>query len=211
MIFLEIHNRGVEELLLLKFEGAKQGLKLEKFDYVLADFDGVLYRLHTVHNDKSKILISISLNFYRELQEYGADELLRREYGDHLCEKPENGASVSLLYDLESLPNDHAALARQIALLKRNCFAAVFERFFEFHALGDEAMGSKRAVIHYRADETLTRLVIHQVTEKCSKSKSRYIAKAQVFLSQGFSRIKRERQTLNRVLERNYNRYCDSL
>ncbi|THD22565.1 Arp2/3 complex 34 kDa subunit [Fasciola hepatica] len=155
MIFLEIHNRGVEELLLLKFESAKQGLKYEKFDYVLADFDGVLYRLHTVHNDKSKILISISLNFYRELQEYGADELLRREYGEHLCEKPENGASVSLIYDLEAIPTDYGALARQIALLKRNCFAAVFERFFEFHVSGEEAAGSKRAVIHYRADETL--------------------------------------------------------
>lgn len=81
--------------------------------------------------------------------------MLRREYGEHLCDKPEGGASVSLIYDLESIPDDYSALARQVALLKRNCFAAVFERFFEFHALGEEAAGSKCAVIHYRADETL--------------------------------------------------------
>ncbi|THD21244.1 Arp2/3 complex 34 kDa subunit [Fasciola hepatica] len=155
MIYLEIQNSGVEKLLLPKFESAKQGLKYEKFDYVLADFDGVLHSLHTVHNDKSKIMISISLNFYSELQDYRAGKLLGREYGEHLCEKLENGASVSIIYDLKAIPPGHGQPASQIALLKINCFSAVFKRFFEFHVLGEEAVGSKRAVIHYRTDETL--------------------------------------------------------
>lgn len=29
--------------------------------------------------------VSISLRFYKELQEHGADELLKREYGSLLC------------------------------------------------------------------------------------------------------------------------------
>jgi len=34
--------------------------------------------------------ISILLKFYKQLQEYGADELLKREYGSHLI-APESG------------------------------------------------------------------------------------------------------------------------
>ncbi|KAF6773245.1 hypothetical protein AHF37_06938 [Paragonimus kellicotti] len=156
MIFLELHNRAVEELLLVKFENAKQGLKHEKLDHILADFDGVVYRVHSLPNDKSKIVVSISLNFFPELQEHGADEFLQREYGVYLCGQSEQGCSVSLVYDLDHLPADYEQLARQASLLKRNCFAAVFERFFEFHALCEgTAEGLKRAVIHNRADETL--------------------------------------------------------
>ncbi|KAF5401965.1 Actin protein 2/3 complex subunit 2 [Paragonimus heterotremus] len=156
MIFLQLHNRAVEELLLVKFENAKHGLKHEKLDHILADFDGVVYRVHSLSNDKSKIVVSISLNFFPELQEHGADELLQREYGVYLCGQPEQGCSVSLVYDLDHLPVDYEQLARQASLLKRNCFAAVFERFFEFHALCEgTAEGLKRAVIHNRADETL--------------------------------------------------------
>ncbi|RTG83962.1 actin related protein 2/3 complex, subunit 2, partial [Schistosoma bovis] len=82
--------------------------------------------------------------------------VLRREYGQYLLNKPEDGCSVSLLYDLEHLPEDYALIAQKAALLKRNCFAAVFEKFFEFHAsMGEDAVGCKKAVIHYRPDETL--------------------------------------------------------
>lgn len=81
---------------------------------------------------------------------------MRREYGQYLLNKPEDGCSVSLLYDLEHLPEDYALIAQKAALLKRNCFAAVFEKFFEFHAsMGEDAVGCKKAVIHYRPDETL--------------------------------------------------------
>ncbi|CAH8614502.1 unnamed protein product [Schistosoma guineensis] len=156
MIFLEILNRAVEESLLYRFENAKNGLKFEKFNQTLADFDGAIYHLRSVPNDRSKILVSITLNFFQELQEHGANEVLRREYGQYLLNKPEDGCSVSLLYDLEHLPEDYALIAQKAALLKRNCFAAVFEKFFEFHAsMGEDAVGCKKAVIHYRPDETL--------------------------------------------------------
>ncbi|KAF1459539.1 hypothetical protein FQV21_0011677, partial [Spheniscus demersus] len=38
-------------------------------------------------------------------------------------------------------------------MLKRNCFASVFEKYFKFQEEGKE--GEKRAVIHYRDDETM--------------------------------------------------------
>merc|ERR1712071_166841 len=44
-------------------------------------------------------------------------------------------------------------VVKKVGLLKRNCFASVFEKYFEFQEQGEE--GHKRAVIHYRDEETL--------------------------------------------------------
>ncbi|KIH58869.1 Arp2/3 complex, subunit p34-Arc [Ancylostoma duodenale] len=96
--------------------------------------------------------LSISLKFFKELQEHGADALLRREYGSYLT-TPEPGYNVSLLFDLTALPADHSGLIQKASMLKRNCFASVFEKYFEFQETGQE--GQKRAVINYREDETM--------------------------------------------------------
>lgn len=96
--------------------------------------------------------ISISLKFYKELQEHGADELLKRIYGPFLV-SPESGYNVTLLLDLENIPADWPEVVKKVGLLKRNCFASVFEKYFDFQEQGDE--GQKRAVINYRNDETL--------------------------------------------------------
>lgn len=39
------------------------------------DFDGVLYHISNPNGDKTKVMVSISLKFYKELQEHGADEV----------------------------------------------------------------------------------------------------------------------------------------
>jgi actin related protein 2/3 complex subunit 2 len=60
-------------------------------DVVFADFDGVMYHVSNPEGDKSKLMVflkrlmekvkkhlfqlSISLKFYKELQEHGADEV----------------------------------------------------------------------------------------------------------------------------------------
>lgn len=152
MILLEINNRNVEETLLLKFKNALNGNKAESIDVTVADFDGVLFHISNLKGDKSKIRTSISLKFYKQLQEHGADELLKREYGDLLIE-PEDGFNVSVLVDLDNIPDNYEEIARKIGLLKRNCFASVFEKYFDFQEQGLE--GEKRAVINYRNEETL--------------------------------------------------------
>ena len=63
------------------------------------------------------------------------------------------GFSVSLLFSLDSLPEDHEKLAQHIGLLKRNCFASVFEKYFDICTKGEGS--HKRAVIHYRDNETM--------------------------------------------------------
>jgi len=152
MILLEINNRVVEETLILKIKNAQAGVKNESIDVTVADFDGVLYHISNVNSDKTKIRVSISLKFYKELQEHGADDLLKREYAGLLIQ-PEDGYNVSLLVDLENIPENWMELVKKIGLLKRNCFASVFEKYFNFQEAGDD--GQKRAVIHYRNDETL--------------------------------------------------------
>ncbi|KAF7271884.1 actin-related protein 2/3 complex, subunit 2 [Rhynchophorus ferrugineus] len=152
MILLEINNRLVEETLTVKIKNAQAGLKNESIDVTVADFDGVLYHISNLNGDKSKIRISIALKFYKQLQEHGADELLKREYGSYLVE-PENDFNVTCLIDLENIPSNWQEVVKKIGLLKRNCFASVFEKYFNFQEAGEE--GHKRAVIHYRSDETL--------------------------------------------------------
>jgi len=153
MILLEINNRIIEDTLTLKFKNALTGSKPESTDMTLADFDGVLFHISSHNGDKTKLKISISLKFYKQLQEHGAEDLLKREYGSYLLYPPEEGYSVSLLMDLENVPNDWEDLVKKVGLLKRNCFASVFEKYFEFQEQGVE--GQSRAVIHYREDETL--------------------------------------------------------
>ncbi|XP_035206617.1 actin-related protein 2/3 complex subunit 2-like [Stegodyphus dumicola] len=152
MILLEINNRIIEDTLRLKFKNALAGNKPESVEVTIADFDGVLFHISNLNGDKTKVRVSISLKFYRELQEHGADELLKREYGP-LLTAPEEGYNVTLLFDLENIPKSYDDLIQKAGLLKRNCFASVFEKYFEFQERGEE--GHKRAVIHYRDDETL--------------------------------------------------------
>jgi len=153
MILLESNNRIIEDTLELKFSNAISGTKSDTLDVFFADFDGVTYHLWTKNDDKNILVLSIALKFYKDLKEHGADELLKREYGENLMAVVENGYNVSLSYDLSKLNSNYKTLIDKAALLKRNCFASVFEKYFEFQEQGRD--GEKRAVINYREDETM--------------------------------------------------------
>ncbi|KAJ6224061.1 hypothetical protein RDWZM_002606 [Blomia tropicalis] len=155
MILLEFNNRVIEDVLRLKISEYETNAKLDSVDVSIADFDGVLFHISNYNNEKTKIRISISLKFYKELQSHGADALLKREYGKYLLNPPENNYNVSLLYDLKDLPEDKEDLIQKASLLKRNCFASVFEKYFKFQEEGVQTDEAKRAVIHYRDDETM--------------------------------------------------------
>lgn len=63
------------------------------------------------------------------------------------------GYNVSVLLDLENIPEDWEDIVKKVGLLKRNCFASVFECYFRLQEDGN--VSQKRAVINYRQDETL--------------------------------------------------------
>jgi len=152
MILLEVNNRIVEETLTVKIKNALSEQKPESVLVTVADFDGVLYRISNPKEDKTKVNVSISLKFYKELQEHGADDVLKREYGDLLV-AADDGFDVTVQIDLSNIPDNWEEIVKKCGLLKRNCFAAVFEKYFEFQE--KEEVGQQRAVIHYRDDETM--------------------------------------------------------
>ena len=133
MILLEVNNRILEDTLRLRIKNALGGLKLEPLSINIADFDGVLYHISTPKDEKTKVQISISLKFYKELQSHGADECLRKVYGNLLMPTPEDGFDVSVQMDLSNIPDDwEEKWVSKVGQLKRNCFAAVFQRYFDF-------------------------------------------------------------------------------
>jgi len=150
MILLEINNGMVEDA--LRSRMVENGEKASAIDIKVSDFDGCLYHVGNVDNNKSKIIVSISLKFYDELKKHGAEDLLKREYGDLLTDT-EEGYNVSFLVDLDNLPEDREQLIKKMGAIKRNCFASVFERYFDY--LENEEESSERAVIHYREGETM--------------------------------------------------------
>ncbi|KAL4221899.1 Actin-related protein 2/3 complex subunit 2 [Mactra antiquata] len=151
MILLEIHNRIVVETLTAKIKNALEGNKPDTVDITVADFDGVLFHLSNP-SEKSKIRVSISLHFYNDLKEHGANELIKREYAGMLTDT-EDGYNVSVVFDLENIPSNWEEQVQKAGLLKRNCFASVFEKYFAFQQAGES--GKERAVIHYREEETM--------------------------------------------------------
>lgn len=72
-------------------------------DQVVSDFDGVTFHISTPET-KTKILISISVKCFNELDLYGAPEVLSREYGPYITSPPEQGYDFSVTVDLNDLP-----------------------------------------------------------------------------------------------------------
>ena len=73
-------------------------------DQVVSDFDNVTFHVSTPES-KSKIQISVAVKCYRELLEYGAQQVLEREYGPYIV-APEAGYDFSILIDLDNLPSE---------------------------------------------------------------------------------------------------------
>jgi actin related protein 2/3 complex subunit 2 len=71
----------------------------------IVDFDGVLYHLSTP-TSKTNIQISFRWRCFPELANYGANDILQREYGNMLVTPPQQGFDVTLNVDLTSLPQD---------------------------------------------------------------------------------------------------------
>jgi len=130
MLLLDYQNVLIQSLLTERFSGAAAS----SIDQVVSDFDGVTFHISTPES-KTKIRISMAIKCFQDLLKYGAQEHLRREYGNYITES-EPGYDFSLLVDLETLPesqDERDALVRSISLLKRNAMAAPFDRAFDEH------------------------------------------------------------------------------
>ncbi|KAI9362934.1 Arp2/3 complex, 34 kd subunit p34-Arc-domain-containing protein [Zopfochytrium polystomum] len=147
MILLEVQNHIITET----FRDIFANQDPDKIFLEFSDFDGVSY---SISNLASKTIIdfSMSMKCYSELRAFGADAVLRREYGSLFLPTPQDGFEVSLRIDLQQLPSDKDELIRKLSLLKRNALAAPFEAAFAVQAEGGT---SELMTVRYRDEEAI--------------------------------------------------------
>ncbi|KAF7726655.1 hypothetical protein EC973_008528 [Apophysomyces ossiformis] len=159
MILLDYHNVIIKDILESRLKGEKQ----DALDMTVVDFDGVKYRISTPES-KTKIQLSLQWTCYAQLESYGAKDILQREYASFLSASPEQGYDVTLLIDLEQIPEDQGKqqrddIIRKVSLLKRNLLAAPFEKAFaEQELYEDESKPNPTTelmAVHYREEEAI--------------------------------------------------------
>jgi actin related protein 2/3 complex subunit 2 len=105
MLLLEPHNLLIQTILAEKF-AAKPPTGV---DQVITDFDNVQFHLSnpTTPDDKPvKTLIHLSMliKCYKDLLQYGAQQILEREYGSMII-APEQGYDFTIEINLEDAPS----------------------------------------------------------------------------------------------------------
>ena len=93
-------------------------------DVQFVDFDGVRFHMATP-NVKTTIVLSMHIRCWNELAQFGALDVLKREYGGLLAPQPEPEYNVSLEIDLTQAPPEGGACAAQL------CYRV----FANFHTL----------------------------------------------------------------------------
>ncbi|KAI1321799.1 hypothetical protein EDD11_000075 [Mortierella claussenii] len=156
MIVLDYHNRIIEDTLKTRFNPEN---KPKPLDMNIVDFDGVSYHISTLEDQDSKLILSIRWKCWRQLIQYGAMDVLKREYSQWIVD-PEHGFDFTLQFDLENIGADPEELIRKVSLLKRNAMAAPFERAFDAQALAEkedtwDPSTSQLMTIHYRDGEAI--------------------------------------------------------
>jgi actin related protein 2/3 complex subunit 2 len=156
MILLEFENRVIIEALNQRIKAQQTGGKVREIDVTVADFDGVVYHLSNPSSDaKTTIQVSIKLDYWGQIQEHDADAFLKDLYGAYLVDA-ESGYDITLLMDVATIaPAEADTIVSKFASLKRNCFAAVFHKYFKLQAAGGAGVDGSPSCIKYRPQETM--------------------------------------------------------
>ena len=72
--------------------------------------------------------------------------MLQREYGEMLV-APEDGFDATVQVDLSNIPEDWEEMVKKCGRLKRNCFASVFEKYFEFQVCPGGFLETSRIIV----------------------------------------------------------------
>jgi len=153
MILLESHNVIIQSTLAEKFN------KPSSLDVQFVDFDGVRFHLSTPER-KTQLVLSMSIRCWDELVQYGANDIINREYGQYVAPQAEPQYNVTLQIDTDQIPPEgeaRDALIMSISLMKRNALAAPFERAFQVQKSLESQTGGNGDLmaIHYRDEEAI--------------------------------------------------------
>eukprot|EP01115_Flamella_aegyptia_P011255 TRINITY_DN5212_c0_g1_i2.p1 TRINITY_DN5212_c0_g1~~TRINITY_DN5212_c0_g1_i2.p1 ORF type:complete len:315 (+),score=149.31 TRINITY_DN5212_c0_g1_i2:1070-2014(+) len=130
MLLLEFHNKIIEDFILERWNNPPEEGKYESIETTIADFDGVIFHIFSSADAKNLLNVSISIKCFRDLVQYGVNELLKKQYGSYLV-SAENGFDATLQVDLAKPPADKEKVAHNIALFKRHVLAAPFYKVFD--------------------------------------------------------------------------------
>jgi len=144
MILLENGHRILTESLTNKLSS----LTPDPLFLVLADFDGVTYKLVYA---EGQMTLSMSMKCFSQAKTFGAMEVLKREYGNLLKPDPETGYDVTLTWD-PSVVIATSELISNLSILKKNALSAPFEVAFDAHKDGNVTPIMK---LSYRDDESM--------------------------------------------------------
>jgi actin related protein 2/3 complex subunit 2 len=73
-------------------------------DVQFVDYDGVQFRLSSSPERKTLLLLSMRIPCWSEIEKYGLDDVLRREYGSLIKKESEPEYNISLEIDLDQVP-----------------------------------------------------------------------------------------------------------
>lgn len=99
MLFLDTYSLLIKTILT---ERTAPGATPSSLSQVVSDFDGVSFHLSTPES-KSKILVSMSIKCFKDLQKYNVNDILEREYKGYIVDA-EPGYDFSIEIDLDNLP-----------------------------------------------------------------------------------------------------------
>ncbi|KAL0485625.1 actin-related protein 2/3 complex subunit 2 [Acrasis kona] len=150
MIFLEAENQIIRETL----EKRITAEKFELCDVSGADFDGATFRLVTVDDKKSELLVSMKLNCDEQLKKYGMDDVVKKAYGSWVAPTQE-GFSVTIKVDLEAASLDEKLKEEyltKVPLIKRYLMMSPFATAFDKFAASENF---EPITIPYRPEENI--------------------------------------------------------
>jgi actin related protein 2/3 complex, subunit 2 len=105
-------------------------------DMHFVDFDNVRFHLSTPER-KTQLLLSMSIRCWDELVQYGANDIIKREYGQYVSPQVEPQYNVTLQIDLEHVPPEGGAfvvfLKNELLLTANRLQRPVMHLSSQFH------------------------------------------------------------------------------
>lgn len=95
------------------------------------DYDNVRFHLSTPAS-KTQLVLSMGIQCWRDLTKYGVNDMLESEYGEWLIRdgsEKEQEYDVSLMIDLEKIPEEEGKLLRSMIDVSHLAILTSFRRF----------------------------------------------------------------------------------
>jgi len=148
-------NRIIADALSSRIRTASTGGAVAKVSMTIADFDGVMYNVQNPDEENPNVItVSLKHDSFHQFEEHGATAYLQDTYGG-LMIAAEDGYDVTLQVDVSALAGSPEEIIFKVASLKRNLFAAVFNKYFQLQASGTAPADGTPTVIKHRPTETM--------------------------------------------------------